>query len=67
MTITIYHASDKIWREGDIVFKVGEFEFGRTIIRVAQVLSRSEGTPNTTTVVECAVYTHWEHPKVEGE
>lgn len=55
MTATIYHASDKIWREGDIVDWVGS----NSVVRVSRIVSRTEGNPNTVTVVECQVFTTW--------
>lgn len=55
MKVTIYHASDKIWREGDIVDFVGE----HSLIRVSNIVSRTEGDPNTVTIAECELFTTW--------
>lgn len=59
MTATIYHASDKIWREGDIVDCIG----AHSVVRVSTIISRTEGDPNTVTVAECEVFTTWKERK----
>lgn len=53
MKVTIYHASDKIWREGDIVDCIGVY----SVVRVSKIISRTEGDPNTVTVAECELFT----------